>query len=118
MADFKQLILLGPPGAGVREQAMALSQRWHIPHVSMAQLIAEAIAKGSPLGIEAQPYVDAGELLPDALGMKLLRKRFEQPDVMLQGWVLDGFPRTLTQAQAVTIQIHRVPPLAAGLPPV
>ena len=96
---FKQLILLGLPGAGAEAQAQTLSKRWHIPHVSMGQLIRDAIAKESALGLEIQPYVTAGELIPDALAMKLLRKRFEQPDAMLQGWVLEGFPRTQTQAQ-------------------
>ena len=98
---FKQLILLGPPGAGVKVQAKTLSERWHIPHVSMGQLIRKAIATGSPHGLQAQPYVADHELLPDDLAMKLLRKRFEQPDVMLQGWILDGFPRTVAQAQAL-----------------
>ena len=95
----KQLILLGPPGMGVKAHAIALSKRWHVPHVSMGQLIHEAIAKESTLGLEARPYVEAGERVPDAVAMKLLRRRFEQPDVMLQGWVLDGFPRTLAQAE-------------------
>lgn len=99
--EFKQLIILGPPGAGVKQQAKVLSERWHIPHVSMGQLIHTAIAKQSAIGIEAQPYVEANQLVPDGLVIKLLRKRFEQPDVMLQGWVLDGFPRTIEQAQAL-----------------
>lgn len=97
--EFKQLILLGPPGVGVKEQAKAVSQRWRVPHISMGQLIDEAVAKESTIGLEAYPYVQAGELVPDALVMKLIRRRFEQPDVMLQGWVLEGFPRTLAQAQ-------------------
>ena len=97
---FKQFILLGLPGVGVREQAIALSERWHIPHVSLEQLVREAIDQKSAIGLEAQTYGDAGELVPDALVMKLIRRRFEQPDVMLNGWVLDGFPRTLAQAQA------------------
>ncbi|MEM7795042.1 MAG: nucleoside monophosphate kinase [Cyanobacteria bacterium P01_C01_bin.118] len=109
--EFKQLILLGPPGAGVNEQAVALANRWHIPQVSMGQLIRAAIAKQSALGLEARPYVEAGELVPDALVIKLLRKRFEQPDVMLQGWVLDGFPRTLAQAQGLNELLAKV-----GLP--
>ncbi|MEO1400553.1 MAG: nucleoside monophosphate kinase [Cyanobacteria bacterium J06635_1] len=96
---FKQFILLGPPGVGVREQAIALAKHWHIPHVSMGQLIQAAIAKASDIGLETRPYVDARELVPDTLAMKLLRRRLEQPDAMLEGWVLDGFPRTLAQAQ-------------------
>lgn len=110
--EFKQLILLGPPGVGVKEQAQALSTRWHIPHVSMGNLLHEAIAKESAIGLEAHPYVAASQLVPDNLVMKLLQKRFEQPDVMLQGWVLDGFPRTLVQAQGLNAWLSKV-----GQPP-
>ncbi|MEM9265563.1 MAG: nucleoside monophosphate kinase [Cyanobacteria bacterium P01_F01_bin.13] len=106
--EFKQLILLGPPGAGVKEQALALSKRWRIPHVSMGQLVRNAITKASAIGLEAGPYLDVGERVPDALVMKLLRKRFEQPDVMLQGWVLDGFPRTLAQAEGLNELLSKV----------
>ena len=98
---FKQFILLAPPGVDVRSQASTLSERWRIPHISMGKLIREAIVAQSEIGLESLPYVEAGELVPDALVMKLIRKRFEQPDVMLKGWILDGFPRTLTQAQAL-----------------
>jgi thioredoxin len=96
----KQLILLGLSGVGVKTQAAAIAERWQVPHVVMGDLVRGAIAAETAIGLEAQPYVDAGELIPDALAMKLIRKRFEQPDTMLKGWVLVGFPRTLTQAQA------------------
>lgn len=96
----KQLILLGLPGVGVRTQGDALAECWQVPPVSMGELVHGAIAAETAIGVEARPYVDAGELIPDALAMKLIRKRFEQPDTMLKGWVLDGFPRTLAQAQA------------------
>lgn len=109
---FKQLILLGPPGLGVKEHGLALSQRWHIPHVSMDQLLHEAIAKESAIGLEVRPYLEAKEPVPDALAMKLIRKRFEQPDTMLQGWVLDGFPRTVGQAEALNQFLS-----AVGQPP-
>ncbi|MDJ0705791.1 MAG: nucleoside monophosphate kinase [Leptolyngbyaceae cyanobacterium MO_188.B28] len=98
---FKQFILLGPPGVGVRAQANTLSDRWRIPHVSMGKLIFEAIVAQSEIGFEALEYVEAEALVPDALVMKLIRKRFEQPDVMFNGWILDGFPRTLGQARAL-----------------
>jgi len=97
--ETKQLILLGPPGVGVTAQAAALAQRWHVPHVSMGALLREASANASDLGRNAQAAVEASDLVSDARIMQLLRKRFEQPDVMLQGWVLEGFPRTLAQAQ-------------------
>ncbi|WP_071527180.1 nucleoside monophosphate kinase [Nodosilinea nodulosa] len=95
----KQFILLGLPGVGVKAQAASLAQRWGIPHVSMGELFRQAADQGSAAGLEARAYLEAGELVPDALTMKLIRKRFEQPDTMLKGWVLDGFPRTLAQAQ-------------------
>ncbi len=95
----KQLILLGLPGAGVNAQAAALADQWQVPHVAMADLVRGAIAAETALGLEVHPYAEAGELIPDTLVMKLIRKRFEQPDTMLKGWVLDGFPRTLGQAQ-------------------
>ncbi|NER80408.1 MAG: AAA family ATPase [Leptolyngbya sp. SIO1D8] len=98
---LQRFILLGLPGVGVREQAIALAKRWHIPHVSMGKLLREAISQESEIGLEARAYVEAEELVPDALAMKLLRKRFERPDVMLKGCVLEGFPRTLAQAQAL-----------------
>jgi thioredoxin len=66
----------------------------------MGKLVREAIANASAIGVEARAYVEAGERVPDELAIKLIRKRFEQPDTMLNGWVLDGFPRTLAQAQA------------------
>lgn len=97
---FQQYILLGPPGVGVKVQAASLAERYHIPHVSMGDLFREAVSQASAIGVEARPYVEAGKLVPDTFTMKLLRQRFEQPDVMLKGWVLDGFPRTLAQAQA------------------
>ena len=98
---LKQFILLGLPGVGVREHAIALAEHWRIPHVSMGQLLHEAISQASAIGLEARAYVEAEKRVPDALVMKLLRQRFEQPDTMLKGWVLDGFPRTLAQAQAL-----------------
>ncbi|NJN20447.1 MAG: AAA family ATPase [Leptolyngbya sp. RL_3_1] len=86
----KQFILLGPPGAGVKDHAAALAKRWGIPHVSMGALMPEAIATATTGDAAA----------PDAAVMKRIRQRFEQPDVVLKGWVLDGFPQTLDQAQA------------------
>jgi thioredoxin len=98
--ETKQFILLGHPGVGVRAQAAALAERWQVPHISVAELLREAIAKETAIGTEIRPFVEADELVPDALVIRLIRKRFEQPDTMLKGWVLEGFPRTLVQAQA------------------
>lgn len=98
---LKQFILLGLPGVDVKVQAAKLAERWNIPHVSMGKLLQDAIATQSDLGMEAEAYVEASELVPDALVVKLLRRRLEQPDTMFNGWVLDGFPRTVAQAEAL-----------------
>lgn len=97
---FKQCILFGPPGVGVKAQAEELANRWNVPYVSTGELIREAITSQSEIGLAAAASVAAGEWVADALVMKLMRRRFEQPDAMLNGWVLEGFPRTLGQAQA------------------
>ncbi len=98
--ETKQLILLGPPGVEVKAHAAGLAERWQVPYVALGDLLGAAIDQGTAIGVEARPYVEAGDLVPDELVIKLLRRRFEQPDTMLKGWVLAGFPRTLPQAQA------------------
>lgn len=95
-----QLIFLGPPGAGKGTQAISLSKRLNIPHISTGDILREAIAQQTPLGLQSETYLKAGELVPDVLIMSLIRERFSQPDVS-QGWILDGFPRTLRQATAL-----------------
>ena len=97
----KQLILLGPPGAGVEVQAIALAEQWQVPHVSVPKLIRQAVIGESAAGQVVRDCREKGEPIPDELLLKLLRKRFEQPDVVLKGWVLDGFPTTLAQAEAL-----------------
>jgi thioredoxin len=109
----KQFILLGLPGVGVKAQVTELAERWHIPYISAGKLLREAMATQSEVGLEVRPFMEAGEPVPDALVMKLLRKRFEHPDVMLKGWVLEGFPRTLVQAQLLDEFLS-----AVGLPAV
>ncbi|MEM9903973.1 MAG: adenylate kinase [Cyanobacteria bacterium P01_D01_bin.44] len=94
-----QFTFLGPPGAGRRAQASLLAKRWQIPHISTGNILRRAIAGKTSLGIQARSYVEAGELVPDILIMALMRERLEQPDTA-RGWVLDGFPRTISQAQA------------------
>ncbi|MGF1537588.1 MAG: nucleoside monophosphate kinase [Elainellaceae cyanobacterium] len=96
--DTKQFILLGPPGVEVASQAAALAERWQIPHVSVAELLPEAADQGGASSEEDSVAVEAQ--VSDALILKRVRRRFEQPDVMLKGYVLSGFPQTLAQAQA------------------
>ena len=95
-----QFIFLGPPGAGKGTQASTLAECWQIPHISTGDILREAIAGKTALGIQARAHVEAGELVPDILVMTLIRERFGQPD-MASGWILDGFPRTVAQANAL-----------------
>lgn len=111
--ETKQVILLGPPGVEVGAQATALAERWRIPHVSMQALLHQAIANAA-IGAEVKAAVEAGPI-PDVLAMTLLRRRLEQPDAMLQGWVLEGFPRSLGQAQALDAWLSAVGQPAAAV---
>ncbi len=94
------LIFIGPNGAGKGTQARLLQQRQGIPQISTGDMLRAAIAKGSDLGKEAERYVSAGDLVPDAVMIGIIAERLQQPDV--QSWfVLDGFPRTIAQAEAL-----------------
>ena len=95
-----QFIFLGPPGAGKGTQASILANSWKIPHISTGDILREAIAEKTSLGIEARTHVEAGELVPDILVMGLMRKRFGRSDTK-RGWILDGFPRKISQARAL-----------------
>ncbi|MCM1985323.1 adenylate kinase [Lyngbya confervoides] len=95
-----RLILFGPPGAGKGTQATSLSQLLAIPHISTGDIFRAAIANQSPLGIQAQSYMDRGELVPDEVVIGMIRERLAEPDTQA-GWLLDGFPRTLAQADAL-----------------
>jgi adenylate kinase len=95
-----RVVLLGPPGAGKGTQARRLAARWSVPQVSTGDMLREAVAQGTPLGVEARRYMDAGELVPDTVIIGLVRERLAQPDGR-KGFVLDGFPRTTAQAEAL-----------------
>ena len=95
-----RLIFLGPPGAGKGTQAKLIAQQGQIAHISTGDILREAIAGQTSLGIQAQAHVDAGELVPDILVMAIMRERLGQPDTE-KGWILDGFPRTVSQAEAL-----------------
>lgn len=92
-----QLIFLGPPGAGKGTQAVLLAEFLHVPHISTGDILRAAVAEKTPLGIEAQSYMDRGELVPDQLLLDIVGERLEQGDTQ-KGWILDGFPRTVPQA--------------------
>lgn len=95
-----RVVLLGPPGAGKGTQAGRLATRWSVPQISTGDMLREAVAKGTRLGLEARRYMEAGELVPDAVIIGLVRERLSQPDGR-KGFILDGFPRTVAQAEAL-----------------
>ncbi len=94
------VILLGPPGAGKGTQAARLAKRLGLAHVASGDLFREAVAAQTPLGIKAQGYMERGELVPDEIVVAMILERLAQPDCR-QGAVLDGFPRTVAQAEAL-----------------
>jgi adenylate kinase len=88
---------LGPPGAGKGTQAQSLAGHLNIPHISTGEILRQAMKEQTHLGIKAQNYVNSGELVPDQLVQDLVQERLNQPDAE-NGWILDGFPRKVTQA--------------------
>ncbi|HSG90543.1 MAG TPA: adenylate kinase [Pseudomonadales bacterium] len=95
-----RVILLGAPGAGKGTQAKFISERFGIPQISTGDMLRAARSAGTPLGQEAERYMSAGELVPDSLIIALVKERIEEPDCA-QGFLFDGFPRTIPQAQAL-----------------
>jgi adenylate kinase len=95
-----RLLLLGQPGAGKGTQAQFLMAKFGIPQISTGDMLRAAISAGTPLGIEAQGYMDKGALAPDNLVIALVKDRIQQPDCA-KGFIMDGFPRTLPQAEAL-----------------
>ena len=91
------LIVLGAPGAGKGTQALMLSEQYHILHISTGDIFRSNIKQGTPLGVKAKEYIDAGKLVPDDLTLSLIMDRLRQPDCA-GGYILDGFPRTIPQA--------------------
>ena len=93
-----KLIFIGPPGSGKGTQAKRLASRFDIPHISTGDMLREAVAGGTPLGQQAAPIMAAGGLVPDDLMIGIINERLEKPDAR-KGFILDGFPRTLVQAE-------------------
>lgn len=91
------IIFLGPPGAGKGTQALILAQRLGIPHISTGEILRSAITHHTPLGQKAQTFVDRGDLVPDDLILDLIGERLQESDAQ-RGWILDGFPRNVSQA--------------------
>ena len=95
-----RLIFLGPPGAGKGTQATILAKQWDVPHISTGEILRQAIAAKTELGLKAEAHVASGELVPDGIAIALMRERFGQQDAQ-KGWILDGFPRNVPQAHAL-----------------
>ncbi|MVU78994.1 adenylate kinase [Nocardia sp. ET3-3] len=95
-----RLVLLGPPGAGKGTQAELLSEKLGVPHISTGNLFRTNIAEQTPLGREAQQYLDAGNLVPSDVTNRMVEARIAEPDAV-NGFILDGYPRTVDQAEAL-----------------
>jgi adenylate kinase len=100
------LILMGPPGAGKGTQASRLAQRLHVPAISTGDMLRDEVKRGSPLGREARAYMDRGALVPDALIIAVIEARLKREDCS-RGFILDGFPRTIAQAEALDQALHQ-----------
>lgn len=95
-----RLILLGAPGAGKGTQAAFVTQKFGIPQISTGDMLRAAVKAGTPLGLEAKKFMDAGALVPDDVIIGLVEERIKQPDAA-KGFLFDGFPRTIPQAEAM-----------------
>src|SRR5256884_4257251 len=94
-----RLILLGPPGAGKGTQAGFIRERYGIPQISTGDMLRAAVKAGTPLGVAAKKVMDAGQLVSDDIIIGLVKERLKEPDCA-KGYLFDGFPRTIPQAEA------------------
>ena len=95
-----KLIFLGPPGAGKGTQALGVSSKLKVPHISTGDMLRAAVKNQTPTGLAAKQFMDAGRLVPDAVLIDMVRERFSMDDCR-NGYLLDGFPRTVDQAEAL-----------------
>ena len=95
-----RVVLLGPPGAGKGTHAGVVTETCKIPHISTGDMFRAAIKNGTPVGLEAKSYMDKGELVPDSVVCKMVEERISEADCV-NGFLLDGFPRTMAQAKAL-----------------
>ena len=101
-----KIVMLGAPGAGKGTQAEMIAEKYGIPHISTGDIFRANIKNGTELGKKAKAYMDAGELVPDELTVDLVVDRVAQPDCE-KGYILDGFPRTIPQAEVFTAQLSK-----------
>ena len=99
------VVLLGAPGAGKGTQAQKMIETYEIPQISTGDILRAAVKAGTPLGLEAKRYMDAGELVPDEVVIGLVKSRLAEPDTA-KGFILDGFPRTTAQAEALDVELE------------
>lgn len=92
-----KIIFLGAPGAGKGTQAKTLAENWGVPHISTGDILREAIKEQTALGVKAKSFVDSGQLVPSELVQEMVEERLGKADTS-SGWILDGFPRTVEQA--------------------
>ena len=102
-----RIALVGPPGAGKGTQGQWLKERLGIPWIATGDMLRQAVAEGAEVGKAAKPYMDAGDLVPDEIMIELIRRRLEAPDAR-EGYILDGFPRTVVQAEALTEMLEAI----------
>ncbi|MFH1834025.1 MAG: adenylate kinase [bacterium] len=98
------LILLGPPGAGKGTQASRIVADYGVPHVSTGDILRSAVKNETQMGLEASKYMDAGELVPDSVVIGIVKDRLQEPDTA-GGFLMDGFPRTIPQAEALDLAL-------------
>lgn len=102
----KNIILLGLPGVGKGTQAAKIVETYDLPHISTGDMFREAMANETELGLQAKSYMDAGNLVPDEVTNGIVEERLAQPDTQ-QGFILDGFPRNIAQAQALEAMLAK-----------
>jgi adenylate kinase len=102
-----RVAFLGPPGAGKGTQARELAREWGVPQVATGDMLREAMAAGTPLGREAKQFYDRGDLVPDDVILRMVAERFQRPDAA-RGFILDGFPRTIAQADGLAAMLERL----------
>ena len=98
------IVLLGAPGAGKGTQAKMITETYGVPQISTGDILRAAVANGTALGLEAKKFMDAGDLVPDSVVIGLVKDRLGEPDTE-KGFILDGFPRTVAQAEALDAEL-------------
>ncbi|MDR6226936.1 adenylate kinase [Desmospora profundinema] len=101
------IVLMGLPGAGKGTQADRIIEAFHIPHISTGDMFRSAVKEGTPLGLEAKSYMDEGQLVPDRVTIGIVRERLGKDDCA-EGFMLDGFPRTVPQAEALDVSLKEM----------